>query len=147
MPNGVSVLTDADILALPYMLTMDQAAAVLGVCRRTMYEHVRAGHLPAHVVGGVYRLAKPEVLQYGNLWWLIDPKYWERLDGFMAQAREIWANHGHSPGNAQARPGFDGHPSFCELELERYIGMNKRERERYERETARMARALARLGG
>ena len=108
MPNGVRVVTDSDIAAMPYMLTMDQAAAVLGVSRRTAYEHVRAGHLPAHVVGGGYRIAKPELLQYAGLWWLIDPAYWERLDGFMDHAREIWAGHGHAPGNAQARPGFDG---------------------------------------
>ena len=81
MPNGVTILTDSEIKALPYMLTAEQAAAVLGVCRRTVYYHVERGDLPVHRMGGAYRFAKPEVLSYAGLWHLIDPAYWDGIEG------------------------------------------------------------------
>ena len=88
MPNGETTLTDADIRALPFMLTTRQAADVCGIGRRTLYDHVERGDLPAHVVGGVYRFNKQEVLVYAGLFWLVDMDY---LDGMEDLRRRAYA--------------------------------------------------------
>lgn len=92
------VRRDADIEALPYMLTTDQAAAVAGVSRRTIYAHIERGDLPAHVVGGVYRLAKPELLAWAGLWHLVDERYYERCEGIAEHLRRyrngFWEGEG-----------------------------------------------------
>lgn len=49
---------------LPELLTIDEVAQLLRVCRTTVYEQVRTGNLPSHRVGRNIRIARSALQQF-----------------------------------------------------------------------------------
>ena len=49
------------------MLTVEQVAAVLNVSRKTVYELVASGELPAVHVGRLVRISEADLLEYMRL--------------------------------------------------------------------------------
>lgn len=58
MSNGVSVMTDCELAALPPLLDALTAARLLGVSRVGLYRMVERGDVPARKVGGRWRFSR-----------------------------------------------------------------------------------------
>lgn len=67
MSNGVSVMRDGEIMALPPVLDALTAARLLGVTRVGLYRMVERGDVPARKVGGRWRFSRDVLLSLVGL--------------------------------------------------------------------------------